>query len=108
MITYLGTENMLARAKKISFICHSFGGVICRAALAHEYCKPLLPKLHTLVTLSGPHLGMLYCTNSLVELGIWGLRKFRKAQCLCARPLLEPAARAAAPRAASAQDWRSH
>eukprot|EP00966_Prymnesium_polylepis_P077838 1803980-Prymnesium_polylepis.1 len=73
---------MLARARKISFVCHSFGGIICRAALAHEDFKPLLPKLHTLVTLSSPHLGMLYGTNSLVELGIWGLRKFRNAQCL--------------------------
>jgi len=82
VLAFLGQDNMLARARKISFVCHSFGGIICRAALAHEDFKPLLPKLHTLVTLSSPHLGMLYGTNSLVELGIWGLRKFRNAQCL--------------------------
>ena len=51
VLIFLGTDNMMARAKKISFICHSFGGIICRAALAHEEFKPLLPKLHTLITL---------------------------------------------------------
>ncbi|KAL1525926.1 hypothetical protein AB1Y20_020752 [Prymnesium parvum] len=82
VLSYMASDNMLERAKKITFVCHSFGSVICRSALSHERCKPLLPKLHTLITFSGPHLGMLYGTNSLVELGIWGLRKFRRAQCL--------------------------
>lgn len=82
VLAFLQAEGLGDRLGRLSFICHSFGGIICRAALAHESFAPLLPRLHTLITLSGPHLGMLYGTNSLVELGIWGLRKFRKAQCL--------------------------
>jgi len=39
-------------------------------------------RLHTYVSFSGPHLGMLYTSNLLVELGVWGLRKWKHAHCL--------------------------
>ena len=38
--------------------------------------------VHTLITLSTPHLGMLYGSNALVELGMWGLRRWSGAKCL--------------------------
>jgi len=38
--------------------------------------------LHTYISLSGPHLGMMYGSNPLVDLGIWGMRKWRGARCL--------------------------
>ena len=59
VLAYLRTDNLATRLRKLSFVCHSFGGIICRSALAHDDFKDLLPKLHTLITLSGPHLGML-------------------------------------------------
>lgn len=67
---------------RVSFVCHSFGSVIARASLRRPELAHLLPLLHTYISLSGPHLGMLYTSNLLVELGVWGLRKWNHAQCL--------------------------
>ena len=43
---------------------------------------PLRPLLHTYTSFSGPHLGMLYSSNALVEIGMWGLRRWKGARCL--------------------------
>lgn len=43
---------------RISFIGHSLGNLIIRSAVAHENFKPYVAKLHTYLSLSGPHLGM--------------------------------------------------
>ncbi len=67
---------------RVTFICHSFGAIICRSALRQPDLEPLLPKLHAFVSFSGPHLGLLYSSNTLVEVGIWGLRRLKKARCL--------------------------
>ena len=37
--------------------------------LSHPHMKPLLPKLHTFLSLSGPHLGTLYNNSGLVNMG---------------------------------------
>jgi pimeloyl-ACP methyl ester carboxylesterase len=83
VLAFIDQEGIATTLARLSFVGHSFGAVICRAALAHELLKPLWPKLHTYVSLSGPHLGMLYGSNTLVEIGIWGIRKWnKKARCL--------------------------
>lgn len=43
--------------ERISFIGHSLGNLIIRSAVAHENFKPFVNKLHTYLSLSGPHLG---------------------------------------------------
>lgn len=53
---------------KISFIGHSLGGVIIRAAL-HKM-EALKPKLFTFVSLSSPHLGCLQNKSTLVKIGM--------------------------------------
>ena len=53
---------------KISFIGHSLGGVIIRAALSRM--KHLRPKLFTFVSLSSPHLGCLQNKSTLVKIGM--------------------------------------
>ena len=60
---------------RISFIGHSLGGLIIRAAVAllGEYRE----KMHLYLSLSTPHLGI---TNKLIESGIAFLRLFRKAE----------------------------
>ena len=60
---------------RISFIGHSLGGVIMRAALPHleEYKE----KFYTYISLSSPHLGYLYNTNQLFNAGMWLLKKWR-------------------------------
>ena len=79
---FIDAEGISGGLSRVSFICHSFGAIICRAALRTKALEPLLPKLHAYVSFSGPHLGMLYSSNLLVELGVWGLRRWRNAHCL--------------------------
>ena len=52
-----------------SFIGHSLGNIIIRAALAQPLMKPWLSKLHTFLSLSGPHLGTAYNSSGLVNMG---------------------------------------
>lgn len=52
-----------------SFVGHSLGNIIIRSALTHPEMRPFLDKIHTFLSLSGPHLGMLYPTSSLVSTG---------------------------------------
>jgi len=54
---------------RISFVAHSLGTIIVRSALARPQMRPLLPRLHTFLSLSGPHLGTLYNTSGLVNMG---------------------------------------
>lgn len=95
------------RTIKLSFVGHSIGNLILRTALAgldfkayyHQhsnYCmfliaisnladsimEPYLEYLHTFVSLSGPHLGYLYSSNSLFNGGLWLMKKLNGAQCI--------------------------
>ncbi|CAM9360632.1 unnamed protein product, partial [Phaeothamnion confervicola] len=59
---------------RLSFIGHSAGSVIVRAALTHRLMEPLLPQLHAMLSLSSPHLGTLY-SGAVVSTGMWAIRK---------------------------------
>jgi hypothetical protein len=52
-----------------SFIGHSLGNLIIRSALSRPQMAELLPKLHTFLSLSGPHLGTLFNSSGLVNMG---------------------------------------
>ncbi|PPD83299.1 hypothetical protein GOBAR_DD19769 [Gossypium barbadense] len=67
---------------KLSFVGHSIGNIIIRAALAESIMEPYLRFLHTYVSLSGPHLGYLYSSNSLFNSGLWLLKKLKGTQCI--------------------------
>jgi len=58
---------------KITFIGHSMGGLIIRAALPHlaEYSS----KFFTYMTLSSPHLGYIQSQGTLIDTGFWFLRQ---------------------------------
>jgi len=45
---------------KLSFIGHSMGGIISRAALAHPLMRKHRAHLHTYCSLGSPHLGYIY------------------------------------------------
>ncbi|XP_067646267.1 protein FAM135A [Eurosta solidaginis] len=64
---------------RISFVAHSLGTIIVRSALARSQMRPLLPRLHTFLSLSGPHLGTLYNTSGLVNMGMWFMQKWKKS-----------------------------
>ena len=65
---------------KLSFIAHSLGGLIVRAALPHlqEYSS----KMYSFISLSSPHLGYMYTASRLVDAGMWLLKAWSKALCL--------------------------
>lgn len=62
----------------VSFVCHSIGGLIARAAV------PLLPteirhKLHTYISFSSPHLGYGSTdVSGLVSTALWVLKKLKR------------------------------
>ncbi|KAL8153178.1 hypothetical protein V2J09_010938 [Rumex salicifolius] len=67
---------------KLSFVGHSIGNVIIRTALTESIMEPYLRFLHTYVSVSGPHLGYLYSSNSLFNSGLWLLKKLKNTQCI--------------------------
>ena len=64
---------------KISFVGHSLGNIIIRSALTRPQLRPLISRLHTFLSLSGPHLGTLYNTSGLVNAGMWFMQKWKKS-----------------------------
>ncbi|XP_062027272.1 uncharacterized protein LOC133743376 [Rosa rugosa] len=67
---------------KLSFVGHSIGNVIIRTALTEAMMEPYLRFLHVYVSISGPHLGYLYSSNSLFNSGLWLLKKLKNTQCI--------------------------
>ena len=65
---------------RISFIGHSLGGIIIRAALPH--LEEFKDKFYTYMSLSSPHMGYMYNSNKLFDAGMWFLKKWRKSKCL--------------------------
>ncbi|XP_018337387.1 PREDICTED: protein FAM135A isoform X4 [Trachymyrmex septentrionalis] len=72
-------ESSGLNPRKVSFIGHSLGTIIIRSALTRPQLRPLLPRLHTFLSLSGPHLGTLYNTSGLVNAGMWFMQKWKKS-----------------------------
>ncbi|KAM9307284.1 LOW QUALITY PROTEIN: protein FAM135B [Pholidichthys leucotaenia] len=64
---------------RISFIGHSLGNVIIRSVLTRPRFRCYLPRLHTFLSLSGPHLGTLYNSSTLVSTGLWLMQKLKKS-----------------------------
>lgn len=49
-------------------------------AVSDSLMEPYRKLLHTYISLSGPHLGYLYSTNSLFNSGLWLLKKLKSTQ----------------------------
>nr|CAH7732551.1 unnamed protein product [Callosobruchus chinensis] len=77
ILQYLDTSSI--RPTRISFVGHSLGNIIIRSALTRPQMKFLLPRLHTFLSLSGPHLGTLYNSSGLVNMGMWFMQKWKKS-----------------------------
>lgn len=67
---------------RLSFVCHSLGGLITRAALTAPLLQRYLDKLHAYISLATPHCGYLLSDNSMLGTGMWLLRKWNKSTCL--------------------------
>ncbi|CAD8174235.1 unnamed protein product [Paramecium octaurelia] len=62
---------------RISFLGHSMGGVIVRAALPH--LSDFKINMNTYISLSSPHLGYGYNNSLLIDAGLWFLKRMRKS-----------------------------
>ena len=69
--------NNLAR---LTFIGHSLGGLIIRAAL--PYLDKFKDKMHGYLSLCSPHLGYMYKSGKLFSAGMWLLKKWKKSNAL--------------------------
>lgn len=65
---------------RLSFIGHSLGGIIIRAAL--PFLTDFQDSMYSYVSLSSPHLGYMYNSSKIVEAGLWVLKRMRKSLCL--------------------------
>ncbi|XP_063772850.1 protein FAM135A isoform X3 [Pseudophryne corroboree] len=77
IIQYIQIYNLAI--SRISFIGHSLGNLIIRSVLSRPRFKCYLAKLHTFLSLSGPHLGTLYNSSALVNTGLWFMQKWKKS-----------------------------
>ncbi|KAL0355977.1 UNVERIFIED_CONTAM: hypothetical protein Sradi_4044600 [Sesamum radiatum] len=76
------SRSGVLKAIKLSFVGHSIGNIILRTALTESIMEPYLRYLHTYLSVSGPHLGYLYSSNSLFNGGLWVLKKLKNTQCI--------------------------
>lgn len=60
---------------RISFIGHSLGGLIIRAALV--YLSEFKSCMHSYISLSTPHIGIFYSETILLQFGKWALKKLQ-------------------------------
>ena len=67
---------------RISFVGHSIGNIIIRAALAMPQMKELRQFLWTFLSVSGPHTGF-QGVNSMQKLALQFLTKMRKIRSIC-------------------------
>ncbi|XP_077351671.1 protein FAM135A isoform X1 [Festucalex cinctus] len=77
IIQYIQIYNLTL--SKISFVGHSLGNLIVRSVLTRPRFKCYLSRLHTFLSLSGPHLGTLYNSSTLVNTGLWFMQKWKKS-----------------------------
>lgn len=67
---------------RLSFVGHSIGNIIIRAALTDAAMKPYLNNLYTFMSVSGPHLGYFYSSNTLFSSGLWLFKKLKGSPCM--------------------------
>jgi hypothetical protein len=65
---------------RLTFIGHSLGGLIIRAAL--PYLEKFKDKMYGYLSLCSPHLGYMYKSGKLFSAGMWILKKWKKSNAL--------------------------
>jgi Putative serine esterase (DUF676) len=74
---------------KLSFLAHSLGGVVVRAALAEPVFRGLLSRLHTFLSLASPHVGVRHTSNTLIGPAMWLYQKWTGSQAVSQLRLLD-------------------
>ena len=65
---------------KLTFVCHSLGGLIARAALPH--LRKYQDKMRGFVTLATPHLGYMYSKSVMVTAGLKIMKWWKRSTSL--------------------------
>ena len=86
IITYLSGFHQVNNKRvqvfmsKLTFIGHSLGGIIIREALKHlsSYSK----QFHGYISLGSPHLSYMYNSTSIIDAGMWIIKKFKQSESL--------------------------
>ncbi len=73
-------DKKMEKIKNISFIGHSLGGVVIRAALPH--LESLKQKMTTFISLCSPHLGCQVNESVLIHLGLKLLKNIKNSAVL--------------------------
>ena len=74
---HIGQLNV--SVSRISFVGHSLGALMARAALASPKMQKYHKMLYTFLSLAGPHLGTGYQSSKLVSAGLWVFQKIKKS-----------------------------
>jgi pimeloyl-ACP methyl ester carboxylesterase len=80
VVNLLEGAGLVPLLAKLSFVGHSMGGLVVRAALPH--LERFAGVMHSYISLSTPHLGIAGKTSKLVGIGIWFLKKWNKSTSL--------------------------
>lgn len=60
---------MIIDFRSRSFVGHSLGNLVIRAVISHSSFEHYRALLYTYLSLSGPHLGTLFNSSGLVNMG---------------------------------------
>jgi hypothetical protein len=72
-------ERYGLKPQRISFVGHSLGNLVVRATVSHPRLEKYRTLLYTYLSLSGPHLGTLFNSSGLVNMGMWLMQKWKKS-----------------------------
>jgi len=72
-------ERYGLKPQRISFVGHSLGNLVVRAVISHPRFERYKTLLYTYLSLSGPHLGTLFNSSGLVNMGMWLMQKWKKS-----------------------------
>ena len=74
---YIGKNNLGPNLSRITFVGHSLGGLIIRAAL--PYLERYKSRMHGYMSLCSPHLGYMYKSSKLISTGMWFYKNWNKS-----------------------------
>ena len=76
----LQEEDPSFKLARITFVCHSLGGLIVRSALPH--LSMLKDKMHGFFSVSVPHLGTIKHHVQVNKIGMWFVKKVGRSNAL--------------------------
>ena len=79
---YIAGMDDPSSVRRISFIGHSLGTLVIRAAISTACMEPYVSRLHSFISLGGTHLGYTFGNNSILSSAMWVYQRWTKSQSL--------------------------